>query len=101
MIVCSCNVLSDGDIRGCLHPGPGCPKTPAQVYNRLGCKAECGQCARTIRSIMKTEETVDCAVVDCPLQSNCALVSNAENEILDAPVAAGGLAAQPAVGLSG
>ena len=52
MIVCSCNVLSDGDVRACLNPGPDCPRTPAQVYRCLGCSPECGHCARTIRGIM-------------------------------------------------
>lgn len=54
MIVCSCNVLSDGAVRGCLNDGPGCPRTPAQVYACLGCSAKCGRCARTIRSIMRS-----------------------------------------------
>lgn len=53
MIVCSCNILSDGQVRDCLAPGPGCPRTPAQVYACLGCSAKCGSCARTIRSIMQ------------------------------------------------
>jgi bacterioferritin-associated ferredoxin len=52
MIVCSCNVLSAGDVRACLNPGPDCPRTPAQVYRCLGCRPECGHCARTIRAIM-------------------------------------------------
>ncbi len=52
MIVCSCNVLSDNDVRGCLNPGAECPRTPAQVYRCLGCSPQCGRCARTIRSIM-------------------------------------------------
>lgn len=52
MIVCSCNVLSDNDVRACLNPGPDCPRTPAQVYRCLGCSPECGHCARTIRAIM-------------------------------------------------
>ena len=52
MIVCSCNVLSDGDVKGCLTPGPECPRTPAQVYRCLGCSPNCGRCVRTIRSIM-------------------------------------------------
>lgn len=52
MIVCSCNLLSDGDVKACLTPGPGCPRTPAQVYTCLGCSPNCGRCARTIRSIM-------------------------------------------------
>ncbi|WP_091948804.1 (2Fe-2S)-binding protein [Methylorubrum salsuginis] len=53
MIVCSCNVLSDGQVRACLQPGPGCPRTPAQVYGCLGCSAKCGRCARTIRGILR------------------------------------------------
>ncbi|MCJ2031709.1 (2Fe-2S)-binding protein [Methylobacterium sp. J-043] len=53
MIVCSCNVLSDGQVRACLQPGPGCPRTPAQVYGCLGCSPKCGRCARTIRSILR------------------------------------------------
>jgi bacterioferritin-associated ferredoxin len=52
VIVCSCNFLSDNDVRGCLNPGPDCPRTPAQVYRCLGCSPQCGRCARTIRSIM-------------------------------------------------
>ncbi|MDP4002227.1 bacterioferritin-associated ferredoxin [Methylobacterium sp. NEAU K] len=54
MIVCSCNVLSDGAVRECLSPGPGCPRTPAQVYECLGCSPKCGRCARTIRAIMRS-----------------------------------------------
>jgi bacterioferritin-associated ferredoxin len=52
MIVCSCNILSDGDVKACLKPGPDCPRTPAQVYRCLGCSPDCGRCARTIRAIM-------------------------------------------------
>ena len=52
MIVCSCNVLSDNDVRACLNPGPGCPRTPAQVYQCLGCSPDCGRCARTLRAMM-------------------------------------------------
>jgi bacterioferritin-associated ferredoxin len=52
MIVCSCNVLSDNDVRGCLNPGPACPRTPAQVYQCLGCSPDCGRCARTLRAII-------------------------------------------------
>ena len=54
MIVCSCNVLSDGAVRECLATGPTCPRTPAQVYACLGCSPKCGRCARTIRAIMQT-----------------------------------------------
>lgn len=51
MIVCSCNVLSDGQVRDCLN-APDCPRTAAQVYQCLGCSPKCGRCARTIRAIV-------------------------------------------------
>ena len=78
MIVCSCNVLSDGAVRGCLDPGPGCPRTAAQVYACLGCSPKCGRgapphraggrpgrgrAARTIRSIVR-QALADAAVAD-------------------------------------
>ena len=51
MIVCSCNVLSDHDVRTALNTGHT-PRTTGQVYGCLGCSAQCGRCARTIRRIM-------------------------------------------------
>jgi bacterioferritin-associated ferredoxin len=52
MIVCSCNVLSDDDVRATLARGQTIPRTTGQVYHCLGCSAQCGRCARTIRRIM-------------------------------------------------
>jgi len=52
MIVCSCNVLTDQDVRGTLAAGESCPRTAGEVYHCLGCSAQCGRCARTIRRIM-------------------------------------------------
>jgi bacterioferritin-associated ferredoxin len=52
MIVCSCNVLSDHDVRSTLASGERAPRTTCQVYHCLGCSAQCGRCARTIRRIM-------------------------------------------------
>ena len=51
MIVCSCNVLSDKDIRTAVQT-EGNLRSTGQVYGCLGCSAQCGRCARTIRSIM-------------------------------------------------
>jgi bacterioferritin-associated ferredoxin len=51
MIVCSCNVLSDHDVRTAVG-APEPPRTAGQVYGCLGCSAQCGRCARTIRRIM-------------------------------------------------
>jgi bacterioferritin-associated ferredoxin len=50
MIVCSCNVLSDHDVR--TVAAAQSPRTTGQVYGCLGCSAQCGRCARTIRRIM-------------------------------------------------
>lgn len=50
MIVCSCNVLSDHEIRNAV--AVQAPRTAGQVYGCLGCSAQCGRCVRTIRKIM-------------------------------------------------
>jgi bacterioferritin-associated ferredoxin len=51
MIVCSCNVLSDQDIRTALKANVPI-RTAGQVYGCLGCSPQCGRCVRTIRQIM-------------------------------------------------
>ena len=51
MIVCSCNVLSDHDVRTVV--AGAAPRTPGQVYGCLGCSPQCGRCARTIQQIME------------------------------------------------
>lgn len=50
MIICSCNVLSDHDVRGAMDSAA--PHTTAQVFGCLGCSAQCGRCATSIRAIM-------------------------------------------------
>jgi bacterioferritin-associated ferredoxin len=52
MIVCSCNVLTDHDVRSTLSGAEAAPRTAGEVYGCLGCSAQCGRCARTIRRIM-------------------------------------------------
>ena len=52
MIVCSCNVLSDDDVRAAVSMAADVPRTAREVYGCLGCSAECGRCARTIKRIM-------------------------------------------------
>jgi bacterioferritin-associated ferredoxin len=72
MIVCSCNVLSENDVRACLDPGPRFPRTPAQVYQCLGCSPNCGRCARTLRSIITdalgsaTTKRMSCSTAEKP-----------------------------------
>jgi bacterioferritin-associated ferredoxin len=50
MIVCSCNVLSDHEVRATVSATA--PRSTGQVYGCLGCSAQCGRCAITIRKIM-------------------------------------------------
>lgn len=49
MIVCSCNVLTDQDVRSAVKAGR--PHSTGQVYGRLGCSPKCGRCALIIRRI--------------------------------------------------
>ena len=51
MIVCSCNVLTDKDVRSTLN-AEARPRRASQVYGCLGCSPQCGRCARTIQRIM-------------------------------------------------
>lgn len=51
MIVCSCNVVTDSEIRAALAGG-ACPRTPFAVYESLGCRLNCGRCIATVRTII-------------------------------------------------
>ncbi len=51
MIICSCNVFSDGDVRSVIETRPHAIGT-AQVYQGLGHEPQCGRCAPTIRKIV-------------------------------------------------
>jgi bacterioferritin-associated ferredoxin len=57
MIICSCNVLSDQDVRSAVAADT--PRSTRQVYGCLGCSAQCGRCARTIRRLI--DEALGCA----------------------------------------
>ena len=63
MIVCSCNVFSDRDVRSAIDNAASRPATANQVYGCLGCSPQCGRCPRTIRRIM--DEAVTSAQA-CP-----------------------------------
>ncbi|MBV9532105.1 MAG: (2Fe-2S)-binding protein [Bradyrhizobium sp.] len=52
MIVCSCNVISDHDVRNAVSGAFDAMRSAKQIYGCLGCSAECGRCARTIKSII-------------------------------------------------
>ena len=58
MIICSCNVLSDDEVRGLVRAAGPQPRTPSDVYGCLGCSAQCGRCARTIKQILDEAPSV-------------------------------------------
>ncbi len=64
MIVCSCNVLSDHDVRSAVESAEDLPRNAKQIYGCLGCSAECGRCARTIKTIID-EALGACAKACC------------------------------------
>ncbi len=67
MIVCSCNVLSDHDVRQAVSSAEDAPRSAKEVYGCLGCSAECGRCARTIKTII--DEALGPCVTSC--QAGC------------------------------
>jgi bacterioferritin-associated ferredoxin len=54
VIVCSCNVLSDGQVRSAIGSAASHARM-SYVYASLDCVAKCGRCANTIKIIL--EET--------------------------------------------
>jgi len=53
MIICSCNVLTDHDVRSAVAMGRQGTRNAAQLYGCLGCSVQCGRCARTVLRIME------------------------------------------------
>jgi bacterioferritin-associated ferredoxin len=58
MIVCSCNVFSDHQVRSVVVKEARRPRM-SEVYACLGCSAQCGRCAHTIKRII--DEKPSCA----------------------------------------
>jgi bacterioferritin-associated ferredoxin len=58
MIVCSCNVLTDADIRASIATLDG-PRRVCDVYASLGCAPKCGGCAATISVLISETEGRD------------------------------------------
>lgn len=65
MIVCSCNVISDHDIRDVVVTAEIELYSAAQVYDCLGCVVQCGLCTRSVRNILNEQE------LNCPRYAQC------------------------------
>jgi bacterioferritin-associated ferredoxin len=57
MIICSCNVLSDCQIRNAALQRP--LPSVHRIYVCLGCSVRCGRCAPTIKQIVGQEAGKD------------------------------------------
>jgi bacterioferritin-associated ferredoxin len=68
MIVCSCNVLSDTQVRETVNAASA--RTAGEVYRCLGCSPQCGRCVRTIRAIMDDALGRACNICDTPCPLN-------------------------------
>ena len=63
MIVCSCTVFGDHQARSVIAKDARRPRM-SEVYAGLGCSAQCGRCAHTIKRIMG--EMTNCAIGPLP-----------------------------------
>jgi bacterioferritin-associated ferredoxin len=79
MIVCSCNVLSDHDVRSAVESSQDLPRNAKQLYGCLGCSAECGRCARTLTTII--HEALGACAEAC--RAGCPHNRAAEHEQVD------------------
>lgn len=74
MIVCSCNNISEADIRACASHAH-CRPSVAEIYSTLGHRPNCGVCARTIKAIVAdvavTAEHGD-SCSSCPVKTQVA-----------------------------
>jgi bacterioferritin-associated ferredoxin len=74
--VCSCNVFTDTDVRAVA----GIAGTVSQVYRTLGCQAQCGCCARTIKRLLdecRHEAGCGCDTICPPESSDCPAIERA------------------------
>jgi bacterioferritin-associated ferredoxin len=55
MILCSCNVISDRDVRSCVKPCGANAEKARDVFRCLGRTPKCGRCVRNIQSLFDRE----------------------------------------------
>jgi bacterioferritin-associated ferredoxin len=86
MIVCSCNVLSDHDVRHAVNTTDDALRNAKQIYDCLGCSAECGRCARTIKTIVD-EAKRECTLACRADRQHRRIIDDAQDEPKLAPAA--------------
>jgi bacterioferritin-associated ferredoxin len=58
MIVCSCNVISDRDVRTCIKPCGASAERARDVFRCLGVSPKCGRCVRNIQALFEPSTPV-------------------------------------------
>jgi bacterioferritin-associated ferredoxin len=57
MIVCSCNIITDSQIFSLVAVAQPRPPTVSHIYAGLGCRAQCGRCAKTVKKLRDEAST--------------------------------------------
>ena len=62
MILCSCNMLTDRDVRASVKPCGRRADRARDVFGSKGCQPNCGRCIKNIHAMCNSE----CAKVAAP-----------------------------------
>lgn len=54
MIICSCNVINDCQIRKCINDAD--KPTVGRIFKQLNCKPECATCVKSIINLINEEK---------------------------------------------
>jgi bacterioferritin-associated ferredoxin len=55
MILCSCNMITDRDVRASVKPRGASAKRARDVFKHKGCLPNCGRCVRNIQGLCDRE----------------------------------------------
>jgi bacterioferritin-associated ferredoxin len=66
MIVCSCNVISDRDVRACKKPCGASAERARDVFRCLGVSPKCGRCVRNIQALFDREAQAGVPAAEIP-----------------------------------
>jgi bacterioferritin-associated ferredoxin len=78
MIVCSCNVISDRDVRACMKSCGASAVRVRDVFHRLGVSPKCGRCIRNIQALFEREASVGGPSSPLPESARLRMVQAAE-----------------------
>ncbi len=65
MIVCSCNALSEARIKAALASKQNAPDRVLAVHHHLGCRPQCGCCARSILALIRESQAGAASAEPC------------------------------------